>query len=128
MCLVLPVGLFLLAWNLIRSRVGRAMIAVRDQEIAACTVGVNVSWVKVATFALSAAYAGWPGPCRPVDHRRGANPIIYFQLSIEFLIAVVIGGAATIVGPPWAPCCSWPSASQTLRVTAASPRPCSAPR
>ena len=54
-CLVLMVVLFLLASNLMRSRAGRAMIAVRDQESAASTVGVNVAGVKVATFALSAA-------------------------------------------------------------------------
>ena len=39
--------LFILAWNLIRSRMGRAMIAVRDQELAASTVGINVASVKV---------------------------------------------------------------------------------
>ena len=54
-CLVLLVVLFAVAWSLIHSRAGRSMIAVRDQEIAASTVGVNVAGVKVATFALSAA-------------------------------------------------------------------------
>src|SRR5690606_13623011 len=53
--------LFLLAWNLTRSRVGRAMIAVRDQEVAASTVGISIARVKVGTFALSAAYAGVAG-------------------------------------------------------------------
>ena len=65
LCLAVMVLLFLLASNLMRSRAGRAMIAVRDQEIAASTVGVNVSGVKVASFAISAAYAGLAGAMLP---------------------------------------------------------------
>jgi len=100
-CLVLAVVLFLLARNLVRSRVGRAMVAVRDQELAAATVGVNLSATKVGTFALSAAYAGIAGSLSVMIDRiaDGTNPILYFQRSIEFLVAVVIGGAATILGP-----------------------------
>ena len=100
-CLALMVVLFLFAHNLMRSRAGRAMIAVRDQEVAASTVGVNVASVKVASFALSAAYAGVAGSLSVMVDRvaDATNPIIYFQRSIEFLIAVVIGGAATISGP-----------------------------
>jgi branched-chain amino acid transport system permease protein len=99
--LVITVGLFLLAWNLIRSRMGRAMVAVRDQELAASAMGVNVAWVKVGTFSLSAAYAGIAGSLSVmVNHLAdGTNPILYFQLSIEFLVAVVIGGSGTILGP-----------------------------
>jgi branched-chain amino acid transport system permease protein len=93
--------LFLLAWNLVRGRVGRAMIAVRDQEIAATTVGVNLAGTKVTTFAISAAYAGVAGSLSVMIDRvaDGTNPILYFQRSIEFLVAMVIGGAATILGP-----------------------------
>lgn len=101
LCLAIMVILFLLASNLMRSRAGRAMIAVRDQEVAASTVGVNVAGVKVASFALSAAYAGVAGSLSVLVDRvaDASNPLTYFQRSIEFLIAVVIGGAATITGP-----------------------------
>ena len=100
-CLGILALTFLLAWNLMRGRAGRAIIAVRDQEVAASTVGVNVAAVKVGTFALSAAYAGLAGAMSVfIDKTADANnPIVYFQRSIEFLIAVVIGGAATIAGP-----------------------------
>ena len=100
-CLLLLVALFAAAWSLVHSRAGQAMIAVRDQEIAASTVGVNVARVKVATFALSAAYAGVAGSLSVmVDGGADAsNVLLYFQKSIEFLIAVVIGGTATISGP-----------------------------
>lgn len=100
-CLAVAVLLYVLARNLIRSRAGRAMIAVRDQEVAASTVGVNVSGTKIASFAISAAYAGVAGSLSVMVDRvaDATNPLIYFQRSIEFLIAVVIGGAATLAGP-----------------------------
>jgi branched-chain amino acid transport system permease protein len=93
--------LFILARNLVQGRVGRAMIAVRDQEIAAATVGVNLARTKVYTFAISAAYAGVAGSLSLMVDRLadGSNPVLYFQKSIEFLVAMVIGGAATILGP-----------------------------
>ncbi len=99
--LAIMVVLFLLAWNLVRGRVGRSMIAVRDQEIAATTVGVNLAGTKVATFAISAAYAGVAGSLSVmIDHVAAAtNPVFYFQRSVEFLVAMTIGGAATIMGP-----------------------------
>lgn len=100
-CLVLLVVLYAVAASLVHSRAGRSMIAVRDQEVAASTVGVNVAGVKVTTFAISAAYAGIAGSLSVmIDGGADAsNSLLYFQKSIEFLIAVVIGGAATIAGP-----------------------------
>ena len=99
--LAIMVVLFLLAWNLVRGRMGRAMIAVRDQEIAASTVGVNLAATKVGTFAISAAYAGIAGSLSVLVDKLadGTNAILYFQRSIEFLVAMTIGGAATILGP-----------------------------
>ena len=101
LCLIVLIITFAMAASVVFSRVGRAMIAVRDQEVAASTVGVNVSGVKVASFALSAAYAGVAGSLSVMIDRvaDATNPLIYFQRSIEFLIAMVIGGSATIAGP-----------------------------
>ena len=101
LCLGIAVLLYVLARNLMTSRMGRAIIATRDREIAASTVGVNLAGVKVGTFAISAAYAGVAGSLSVmVDKVADAtNPITYFELSIKFLVAVVIGGAATILGP-----------------------------
>ncbi len=100
-CLVVGAVLFFLAWNLTRSRIGRAMVAVRDQEIAASTVGINLARVKVGTFALSAAYAGIAGSLSVMVEKAAdaTDPTLAFRNSIEFLVAVVIGGAATIMGP-----------------------------
>jgi branched-chain amino acid transport system permease protein len=93
--------LFLLAWNLTKSRVGRAMIAVRDQELAASTLGIDIARVKVLTFALSAAYAGVAGSLSVMVEGAAdaTDPVLTFRNSIEFLVAVVIGGTATITGP-----------------------------
>ena len=99
--LAIMAALFVLARNLVRGRIGRSMIAVRDQEIAATTVGVNLAGTKVTTFAISAAYAGVAGSLSVMIDRvaDGTNPILYLQRSIEFLVAMVIGGAATMLGP-----------------------------
>jgi branched-chain amino acid transport system permease protein len=97
---VAAVVLATVAFWLIRSRFGRALIAVRDHEPAAETVGINVAQVKVLAFALSALYAGVAGSCAVlVDHLANADKVQTFQLSITFLVAVVIGGTATVVGP-----------------------------
>lgn len=100
-CLVIAVVLFGLAWNLTRSRMGRAMVAVRDQELAASTVGIDLARVKVVTFAISAAYAGIAGSLSVLVEKTAdaTDQTLAFRNSIEFLVAVVIGGTATIAGP-----------------------------
>ena len=96
---VAVVGLVVLAL-LVRSRFGRALIAVRDHEAAAETVGINIARVKVIAFATSALYAGVAGSCFVLVKRLAtASSVSTFQLSIEFLVAVVIGGTATVLGP-----------------------------
>jgi branched-chain amino acid transport system permease protein len=100
--LTLTIAIVLLAcvWLISRSRFGRALIAVRDQESAAETVGINLPRVKVTAFALSALYAGTAGSLSIlVTRTANAGKVETFQLSIEFLVALVIGGAATVFGP-----------------------------
>lgn len=95
-------GLLLLGvvWLISRSRFGRALIAVRDHEAAAATVGVDLARVKVIAFALSAAYAGVAGALSVLISRSAsADKITVFQDSIFFLVALVIGGTATVFGP-----------------------------
>jgi ABC-type branched-chain amino acid transport system, permease component len=85
---------------LVHSRFGRALIAVRDHESAAQTAGINIAFVKVLAFALSALYAGVAGSCSVlILTQASADKVQTFQLSIEFLVAVVIGGTATVLGP-----------------------------
>jgi branched-chain amino acid transport system permease protein len=93
------VGL-LVVWVIVRSRFGRSLIAVRDHEAAASSVGIDLARTKVLAFALSAVYAGVAGSISVlVLFTASAGKIETFQLSIQFLVALVIGGSATVVGP-----------------------------
>ena len=90
---------FLFVRNLVRSRMGRALIAARDNETAAEVVGVHLSRVKVLTFGLSAMLAGIAGAML-VFLEGSVNPQKFeITVSIELLVMVVIGGAATLAGP-----------------------------
>jgi len=98
--LVVAALLFVLMVNLVRGRFGRALIAVREHEAAAETVGINLARVKVSAFAISAMYAGVAGSLAAlVRLQANAGQIEVFQQSIIFLVAVVIGGTATTLGP-----------------------------
>lgn len=85
--------------NLVRSRVGRSMIAIRDNEIAAEVNGVNVSAVKVFTFGVSAALAGIGGALLALSDAFVSSLSFTVTISLYFLVAVVVGGAASISGP-----------------------------
>jgi branched-chain amino acid transport system permease protein len=87
-------------WVIARSRFGRSLIAVRDHEAAAASVGIDLARTKVLAFALSALYAGVAGSLSVlVLFTASAGKVETFQLSIQFLVALVIGGAATVIGP-----------------------------
>jgi branched-chain amino acid transport system permease protein len=93
------VGL-IIVWLIARSRFGRSLIAVRDHEAAASSVGIDLARTKVLAFALSALYAGVAGSISVlVLFTASAGKIETFQLSIQFLVALVIGGSATVFGP-----------------------------
>ncbi len=93
--------LFLLAWNLLRGRVGRAIVAIRDNHIAAEAMGVNNALYKSVTFGVSAAYTGIAGALSAVAVAFVAPDTFNVFLSITFLTGIVIGGFATISGAIW---------------------------
>jgi branched-chain amino acid transport system permease protein len=97
-CLVLLAGLGLAARNLARSRSGRAFAAVRDRDIAAEIMGVNLLRTKTLAFALSSAYAGVAGCLYAVLIGRVAPEQWNILMAINLLAIVVIGGVATISG------------------------------
>ena len=92
---------FVLVRNLVNSRVGRSLIAIRDNETAAEVLGVNLASSKVITFGISAALAGLGGTLSVMARGTAVvSPNVYnVNLSIELLVAVVVGGVATIFGP-----------------------------
>lgn len=84
--------------NLIRSKHGRAITAIRDNEIAAKAMGINVTFYKLLVFILSAFFAGVAG----VIYGHYVTPISYatfsYNYSIEILVMVVIGGMGSMNG------------------------------
>jgi branched-chain amino acid transport system permease protein len=90
---------WLLTRNLIRSRVGRALVAMRDNEIGAEVLGVNLAFYKVVTFGVSAMLAGIGGSLSVYQTGFVDARSFDVRLSIEILVAVVVGGVATISGP-----------------------------
>ena len=90
--------MFWLAWNLLRGRVGRAMVAIRDHPIAAEAMGVDVAAVKTLTFGVSALYAGVGGALGAIVVQFVAPDSFVALVSITFLIGIVIGGLASISG------------------------------
>jgi len=90
--------LFFLGWNLLRGRIGRAMVAIRDQPIAAQAMGVNTAMVKSLTFGVSALYTGIAGALGAIAVQFVAPDSFSFFLSITLLTGVVIGGLASISG------------------------------
>lgn len=97
--LAFTVVAFVLVRNLIKSRVGRALIATRDNETAAEVLGVNLSVYKVLTFGVSAMLAGLAGSLSVFNDPFVNAEKYNINLSITLLVAVVVGGAATIFGP-----------------------------
>jgi branched-chain amino acid transport system permease protein len=96
--LAVTVMMFVLAANLVRGRIGRAMVAIRDNSIAATVMGIDTAWVKSVTFGVSAAYTGVAGALSAVAIAYVAPDSFNIFLSITFLIGIVIGGLASIWG------------------------------
>ena len=92
---------YIIIRNLVKSRMGRAMVAVRDNTTAAAVMGVHVAVVKTVVFGLSASLAGLAGSVF-VLRQTQANPdnLSYTILgAILFLVVMVIGGTASLLGP-----------------------------
>jgi branched-chain amino acid transport system permease protein len=98
--IVFPVTAFaiIFARNLVRSRPGRAWIAIRDQDIAAQAIGISLLWYKLSSFAVSSFYAGIAGALF-------AHYLMYigpghFELlvSVQYLAMIIVGGLGSILG------------------------------
>ena len=90
--------MMLLAWNLLRGRIGRAIVAIRDQPIAAEAMGVNIALYKSLTFGVSAMYTGIAGALGAIVVQFIAPDSFTIFLSISFVVGIVIGGLASISG------------------------------
>ncbi len=97
-CLVVMVLLYWAASNILNSRSGRAMMAIRDQYMAADTMGIDTALYKTVTFGISAAYTGVAGALSASAIAFVAPDSFNFFLSIKFLIGLVVGGVGSLAG------------------------------
>tara|TARA_A100001011_G_scaffold295454_1_gene307761 strand:- start:1381 stop:2484 length:1104 start_codon:yes stop_codon:yes gene_type:complete len=95
LCILLGIG----AKNLTRTKIGRAFSAIRDRDIAAEALGINLFKYKMYAFALSSFYAGIAGSILFIISggiEPGSFSLLY---SITFIAIVIIGGVGTVLGP-----------------------------
>jgi branched-chain amino acid transport system permease protein len=98
LCALITTLTLLGVYNLARSRVGRALVAIRDNETAAEAAGVDLVRYKTLSFALSAAITGLAGALYAHLFDR-INPSNFtLMLSIELLVMVLVGGLASVLG------------------------------
>jgi branched-chain amino acid transport system permease protein len=90
--------MFWAAANLVRSRSGRAIMAIRDSPIAASAMGIDTALYKTVTFGVSALYTGVAGALGAIAVQFVAPDSFTFLLSISLLVGLVIGGVGSIPG------------------------------
>jgi len=98
LCLAVAAVLFIGAGRLVRSEVGRSVVALNDNELTAGAVGVNVTRTKTRLFAWSAMYAGIGGSLYVFAVGFVSPDSFTLTLSVWFLAAVVVGGRRSIAG------------------------------
>jgi branched-chain amino acid transport system permease protein len=91
----------LVAWmatNLLRSNAGRAMMAVRDHDLAAATLGVNPVRAKLIAFGASSFFAGVAGGMFALQQRTLTVEYFNLQVSVEYIAMIVLGGVGSVFG------------------------------
>ena len=96
--LVLIIGCVILVSNLQKSRLGRAWMAVREDEVAASAMGVNTVNIKLLAFAIGAAFSGFGGAYYGAKLSLVSPDNFNFIVSITVLVMVVLGGMGNIPG------------------------------
>lgn len=96
--LIVAVIMFWLARNLLDSRMGRAMRAIRDQPLAADTMGIDTARTKAITFGISAMFVGVAGALHAIIFEFVSPDSFRFELSIAILVGAVVGGIASLPG------------------------------
>jgi len=96
--LAAAVLMFWIARNVLNSRTGRALTAIRDHPIAAATMGINLAHYKSVTFGISAVITGEAGALYALISAGVAPDGFRFELSITLLVGMVVGGVASLPG------------------------------
>ena len=96
--LTITVVLMVATWCLLHSRSGRSMMAIRDNPIAAATMGINLPLVKTATFGISAMFAGIGGAIFTYASEFVSPDAFNFFVAVYILVGSVVGGIVSIPG------------------------------
>jgi branched-chain amino acid transport system permease protein len=96
--LAIAVAVYIASVNLLSSRSGRAMMAIRDNEIAASAMGINVALYKTLTFGVSAAITGIAGGLGAIAVQFVAPDSFTIQLAIALFLGMVVGGVGWLPG------------------------------
>jgi branched-chain amino acid transport system permease protein len=97
--LAIGVALFVVGWNIVRGRIGRAMMAIRDHALAAEAMGIHLAMFKTRTFAVSAMFTGIAGSLGAIAVQFVAPDSFTIIVSITLFVGLVVGGIASIAGP-----------------------------
>ena len=98
--LIIPItiGMTILAKNLVKGYIGRAFIALRESEVAAQTIGIDLARYKTIAFAISAFYTGVAGGLFAYLITFLSPDAFTIELSVDFIAMIVIGGMGSILG------------------------------
>jgi branched-chain amino acid transport system permease protein len=96
--IIVAVVMYVCANNLVKSRTGRALIAIRDHPIAASAMGIDVALYKSLTFGVSALYTGVAGALGAIAISFVAPDSFTFSLAIALFVGLVVGGTGSIPG------------------------------
>ena len=94
----MALAILLLTRNIVHSRVGRAMLALRGDDVAASSLGIDIANYKIQAFTLSAAYASLAGSLYAHANRFISPQMADLSSSVEMIIMVVLGGIRTVFG------------------------------
>ncbi len=97
-CFVIVIIMLFVVQNLMKSKHGRAITAIRDNEIAAKATGINVTYYKILGFVVSAVFAGLAGVLFSYSQNNINSSTFDYNYSIEILVMVVLGGMGSING------------------------------
>lgn len=92
-------ALFTVSWLIMRSTIGKALLAGKDNELAARALGVDISRFRIIVFALSAGFAGVGGAVFGLTTQTTDPEAFTVLLSITFLLGAILGGLGSVVGP-----------------------------
>jgi branched-chain amino acid transport system permease protein len=97
-CLFFAVVAIVASLNIVRSRIGRAFVAIRDQDIAAELIGINIFYYKLMAFGISSFFAGVTGVLYTYYYGIATYEAFQIVVSIDFLAMIIIGGLGSVLG------------------------------